>query len=762
MSYEDLINSLNDGSNCKDADFLTSISDKWKELFGGGFSDTCELLRYIRNKSQDGDVDEALIISTIYYGYNTKPTPEQYENPSGVSDNETTASEHYKMLIEILTDEDNHITRSTIDKIIKYSKAQTKEYYFLWVIDEVKDSNDKVTSITAKCERKEKEQTVYAIDKWRVFMRFGETAADAFDGAVLKSKSFLESSDECKNTDGAYTNEKLTEQVAAVASSYEGSVSYSIDFSSVEAARKDLESVDASTSEAFYQAADVNTKTRDMFSSYNGITFDYTKGFAYINFPGFKPAIDDSSINIHYDAVFTPKEVEQVIQDIVDKKADINSALLRPDPDDSDYIYSGYQSYGSSGVTGAKCMPYLTASLNEITVKLTDCYGKPMAETTFEDYIMGVANGEVSNSHDQYVLSQMVAAISYALARRGNWSKGKVITLKSGTCDQVYCNMKIGCYGVNTPVGTCDICNSYYQGGSRGKNPNLYSKYQALYAIASNYLVVKDDKVFSAHYVSTIQNGWYKKAVEGKAFPQIIQEEYEDEGAHVIKCSDSIDVTPPEDLPPEDDNPVGNKPTDAYPEVSEDMGSFYGFAYKLLEDGIRVEIIPEWKNANLVTISPKCNGNEEFSKKQFIVHKKAQKYFEKAFEGVCKLLTDGVKLSDESTCKYTMEDLTDGTVFTEKKTPSGVFDLHAYGLAQDWNYSQTYTINGKEYKPYNTYDLSDYKEFVNALGKEEDCRNVNYILWIKAYKDAGFNWGGNVSSSETSSYNGKLFELVYK
>ena len=106
----------------------------------------------------------------------------------------------------------------------------------------------------------------------------------------------------------------------------------------------------------------------------------------------------------------------------------------------------------------------------------------------------------------------------------------------------------------------------------------------------------------------------------------------------------------------------------------------------------------------------------------------------------------------------------DGTVFIERKSSGGTFDLHAYGIAQDLNYSKKITVNGKEYTPYNTRELSDYLDFVNAIGgKEENCQNVNYILWAYAYKDAGFYWGGNYGRNGNSgTYDGKLFELKYK
>ena len=111
-----------------------------------------------------------------------------------------------------------------------------------------------------------------------------------------------------------------------------------------------------------------------------------------------------------------------------------------------------------------------------------------------------------------------------------------------------------------------------------------------------------------------------------------------------------------------------------------------------------------------------------------------------------------------------MSDLKDGTAFIARKTTNGAIDIHSYGIAQDWNYSQKYTVNGKTYTPYNTRELSEYLDFVNAIGgNEENCQNVNYILWLKAYKDAGFEWGGNFGRNGNSGqYDGKLFQIKYE
>ncbi len=763
MSREELISYLDENSDCN-GNIWTNISDKWNSLWDSKIGDVCELIRYVKKEAEDKNVDQALIISTIFYGYDTRPRVEDYINSSDAPEQVETLK-HFESLREILQDKNTTIKRSEISKIIDNAHAKADSYYYTWVISEEKDGDGNVTSVTGKCVRKDTIVDKYNLDKWKVYMRFGENAAAKFDEVVLKEKNFEASSDECKDTDGEYTKEQLEKQVSRVAKSYGEGVSAHLDFGSVESARDALEKPDATGSEIFYQAANTETKTKDYFESYQGIEFDYKNGYAYQHFPSFGPSMEPDGeyygkVKIEYDDIFTPKEVEQLILNIVDRKKNMNNALLREDPDEEeDYVA---QLGGYTGVpTGANCQKYLTASLNEIKVKLTDCLGKYLDTVTFEDYIIGVANGEVSNKNDDYVLSEMVAAISYALNRRNNYTKGTTIEMKSGNCDQVYCSMLRGCTMVPTPYGSFTNCHSYYIGGSK-KSPELYSKYQALYEIASDYLLIKNDAPFSAHYVNTSQNRWYDKASRGMSFTQIMQEEYQNEGATLVRCSDGDSEPSDPSIPPDDGDRTGGKATAEYPSVAPDLGKFYGFSYKDGSDNTHVTINPEWKDANLATIRPSCDGNSDFAKMSFTVHKNAIKSFQKAFSNICKILTKGVKISSGEVCHYTTNDLLDGTVFIERKTSMGTFDSHAYGIAQDWNYSKKITVNGKTYTPYNTRDLAEYKEFVNAIGGEEKCQNVNYILYSYAYKDAGFNWGGNYGrNGHSGTFDGKLFELKY-
>lgn len=72
--------------------------------------------------------------------------------------------------------------------------------------------------------------------------------------------------------------------------------------------------------------------------------------------------------------------------------------------------------------------------------------------------------------------------------------------------------------------------------------------------------------------------------------------------------------------------------------------------------------------------------------------------------------------------------------------------LHAYGVAIDINNLYSVTVNGKTYKPYANQGynyLSVYNNLVAAIGSENDYRNPNYILAQRAFKPAGFSWGGD-------------------
>jgi hypothetical protein len=246
---------------------------------------------------------------------------------------------------------------------------------------------------------------------------------------------------------------------------------------------------------------------------------------------------------------------------------------------------------------------------------------------------------------------------------------------------------------------------------------------------------------------------WKEKATKGEAFTKIIEDSYKDLGGSILKCSNSGDTTTPTPTP---GDRIGDTATSEYPNVAPDLGPYYGFSYKDSSNKT-IEINPDWTGENLTKVFVTCPGTS-FDGNSYTVHKQAVSAFEKAFSGICKLVKEGVKISNGETCKYSMDDLQGGTAFVARKTTSGAIDIHSYGLAQDWNYSKKYNINGTYYSPYSERDKAKYWDFVNAIGgNEENCKNVNYILWKYAYKDAGFEWGGN-----SNSYDGKLFSIKYQ
>ena len=260
------------------------------------------------------------------------------------------------------------------------------------------------------------------------------------------------------------------------------------------------------------------------------------------------------------------------------------------------------------------------------------------------------------------------------------------------------------------------------------------------------------------------------------AFTQIIQETYESEGAKVVKCATGETVSSSTPTKVVTTGRVGDKKTSEYPNESSDKGKFYGYSYSKGSNN-SITINPLWVKENIVEISPTCS-NSEFASKKFLVHKDAQSDFKKAFDGICKLLTTGVTLSDGSSCKLKMSNLSGGATFVQKQSVNGFDDLHSYGIAQDWNYAVSYNINGKTYSPYSSNaTLEGYWNFVEAINKkdgkkdlynEENCQNINYILYKYAYEPAGFSWGyGHLGKSDekgnyvSGSFNGKTFVVRY-
>ena len=58
-----------------------------------------------------------LIISTVFYGFDSQPFADQYDNPEDALNN-ITASNHYEAFKEILTNNKNFINEMSLNSII--------------------------------------------------------------------------------------------------------------------------------------------------------------------------------------------------------------------------------------------------------------------------------------------------------------------------------------------------------------------------------------------------------------------------------------------------------------------------------------------------------------------------------------------------------------------------------------------------------------------------------------------------------------------
>ena len=781
---DELIQHLKDNNVCEKSGIFTRIRD-WFDRLDGSYNSYCGLYRHIfkymekKEKKYAITLDKGIILATLYYGYTNQQDFYDYKNIP--ADQEMTdAYSFYASLEEILA-EGKVLTIENVEAIIDNTILNESYDYYEWEVRNVTDKYGNVIKSIGYCTKQRTDYVHYSSFKWKIMMRYGEEAATLYEKDLKYGNSFGASSEECKE---GMSDAELLEIVRSAGGGepeLDESVHEANDFYKNRRFVPDLgvfnQDADPDSNNEvhinpytfvdpeflqflieYYHGKDKDEekKVRAILNSdaYQGNTFilDYRYGFAYVNFPAFKQSIEDPNIELEYDEKITPKQIEQDIQFIMEKKPDVNAALLLPDLDSNDYTLLG------DYVIGQNCEGYLTAAPDSIQVKVTDCDGSPIRTTSFKDYIMGVAYGEVSNSGDNYVLSQMVASISYALHRRNNYTKGNTITMKSGNCDQVYCPMNEGCYSQKAALSCGSFkCTSYYPGKGtyHGKaSQSLIDKYSNYYETAKDYLIVSNGKVHSVHYVSSIQLGWKSKAQQGEHFTQILQETYGSEGAQVIQCSSAGDGSSGVASAT-----AGSTPSSTYPERAPDKGKFTGFAYNDAPEGRAITMDPAWKSANLTTINTNCSSggwNESY-----LINKNAVSNFSQAYQNMCKLLTTGVTLSDGTHCQYNASQYQNGGTFVERKTNSGGYSLHAYGIAQDWNYTMAINVNGVTYKPYEYQGAgykANYDRFVSALGKEEHCTNINYILWKYAFEPAGFNWGGNWSASY---WDGMHFEVKY-
>ncbi len=154
-----------------------------------------------------------------------------------------------------------------------------------------------------------------------------------------------------------------------------------------------------------------------------------------------------------------------------------------------------------------------------------------------------------------------------------------------------------------------------------------------------------------------------------------------------------------------------------YPLASKINGSYGQFHYRNLSGG-RIEVDPQWINANIVTITlPGLNRKVQ-------VHREAADNFIKAFTYIKNgtAVVNGKQVSLLSLVK-TM----DGTWVTRHVNwdPSRELSNHSWGTAIDIN-------------------AGNHFRYVDPT---RELNDPNLILWEKAFKPAGFSWGNRYADS---------------
>lgn len=407
-TWPELIKVLNNDDACE-ANFWENLKENVFKIWDENFKDACQLMRYIKQKvekyeetymgrddpkTQPNKLDRALILGTIFYGYDSQATYDSYDTPPAKEDDKgdtyTSASDHYETLKNII--KDGKLVKLDVDRIIQSTIFEDIYPYFTWVIREEKrniDGVDKIVKV-GYCDTETVENYEYSRDKWEMFIRWNDewdrTNGDdeqerkrdypfSVPGYLkINSKKQLDNKQKIDNTSiltlvgTGYTydtsmnnawNSTSTEcngtippeSLMSLVDILDDSVNIAQDYFTK---REFTQVVD--TTVYFQKIEDVYTQKKDSFRSGNikyttpgpnvaitFVEFEYKHGFGYVNFPSFKQADEDSNLpTFEYDDIVSPKKIEEIILEVKDRKGEINNTLLLKDLDSSQYGDNGY------------------------------------------------------------------------------------------------------------------------------------------------------------------------------------------------------------------------------------------------------------------------------------------------------------------------------------------------------------------------------------------------------------------------------------
>lgn len=241
-------------------------------------------------------------------------------------------------------------------------------------------------------------------------------------------------------------------------------------------------------------------------------------------------------VPFNYDDLIDQNHKERSIKQIVDDIFELASQY---------YALFGEPKDTNTCLGGSNCTYNVNGKLvNNLKVRLMRCrdegIGKPIEGeelVDFEKYILGVVYAEVDGALAEAQKAEAVAARSYSLRRPdqmgnaagtslekkdGQW----ILSIRSCTEDQVYCDPDQGCYAKNNNTG--NTVHSGSNGQKQYKGPLAADDPLRAIVAETNGKVLLDSSgnIISASYRSTDQNTWNRMAKEGLDYTEILLEHY--------------------------------------------------------------------------------------------------------------------------------------------------------------------------------------------------------------------------------------------
>lgn len=505
----------------------TSAFTSFKNFFGFyNLENPSELCLYMKNLLEKYEKDKnittispGLLFNVLFYAYDTQNLDENgnkfitpdLEDNSNVSDFDTLSL----LISHKIFGNDTSEIKKTIETLFDNYFYHEEYKYYKWEIDGY-DKDDKPIYV---CNEKSSEIKDYIDEnRFKLYLRYGTDVAKYFEIDRNAKQAYDHTDSEC------YTS---LERENPDMSKYEVVANLNYD-------NKDNPKITVDTGE-----------------------FQYKDGFIFTTYPRYMPKYTISKIDPYVFNEFTTKDIERVIEDIIDR-ADYTNYFLGYPNSVSLPSFLGFSTGGSN--CGYKINDDI---VNNLKVRLTyqrsqnssvnaqrgaEIEGQELVD--LEKYIMGVVYAESSSGGAEHVKAQAIAARSYLLGgiqsgrfKLTNENGNNIVTISNSTDDQTYCDPDKGCYQCQDStykgnitllttgtVPTGSTCT--YRGGGLSSDSVIRS---ASKQVVGQYLV-SGNTIKVAGYGSSEQNNWSIWARSGMSYEDILAKQYTDATLSKAQC----------------------------------------------------------------------------------------------------------------------------------------------------------------------------------------------------------------------------------